>query len=338
MPCQFGKQTAIPFNNSVSHSLSPFDLIHSDVWGPSPITTQGGSRYFVIFVDDFSRYTWIYLFKNCSELYHIYRDFTKMIETQFSKPIKVFRSDYAQEYKAHEFNSILHQFGIVPHSSCVGTSQQNGKVERKLRHILDVVCATTITISTPSQFLGKLLLLSFTPSIGVLLPLFRIKLLMICCLVILPPMTYLESLDVSVLFFFKIVKETNLSFFLVCVFFLGVELIKKVISVMIPLANVFVFLGIWSFGNTKCFTNYLLFLFPLFPLSILSLTFNLRSLPLLCLSTLTWSLSLPLLFLMFLLMHLMSFPHRSSTCPLILPQLWILPVLLTPMHFVVPIG
>ena len=54
IPCQFGKQTALPFNNSVSHALSPFDLIHSDVWGPSPITTQGGSRYFVIFVDDFS--------------------------------------------------------------------------------------------------------------------------------------------------------------------------------------------------------------------------------------------------------------------------------------------
>ena len=155
MPCQFGKQTILPFNNSVSHALSSFDLIHSDVWGPSPISTPGGSRYFVIFVDDFSRYTWIYLFKNRSELYQIYRDFTKMIETQFSKPIKVFRSDNAQEYKAHEFTSILHQFGIVPHSSCPGTSQQNGRAERKLRHILDVVRATTIAASTPSQFWGE---------------------------------------------------------------------------------------------------------------------------------------------------------------------------------------
>ena len=80
MPCQFGKQTALPFNNSVSHALSSFDLIHSDVWGPSPISTLGGSRYFVIVVDDFSQYSWIYLFKNSFELYQIYRDFTKMIE------------------------------------------------------------------------------------------------------------------------------------------------------------------------------------------------------------------------------------------------------------------
>ena len=105
-------------------------------------------------MDDFSRYTWIYLFKNRSELYQIYRDFIKMIETQFSKPIKVFRFDNAQEYKAHEFTSILHKFCTVPHSSRAGTSQQNGRAERKLRHILDVVRATTIAACTPSLFWG----------------------------------------------------------------------------------------------------------------------------------------------------------------------------------------
>ena len=157
-PCQFGEQTALPFNNSVSYALSSFDLIHSYVWGPSPISTPGGSRYFIIFVDDFSRYTWIYLFKNRFELYQIYRDFIKMIETRFSKPIKVFRFDNAQEYKAHEFTSILYQFGTIPHSSCAGTSQQNGRAERKLRHILDVVRATTIAASTPSQFQGEAVL------------------------------------------------------------------------------------------------------------------------------------------------------------------------------------
>ena len=94
----------------------------------------------------------ILLLKNLSELYQIYRDFTKMIETQFYKPIKVFRSNNAQEYKAYEFTSILHQFGTIPHSSCAGTSQQNGRAEHKLRYIPDVVRATTIAASTPSQF------------------------------------------------------------------------------------------------------------------------------------------------------------------------------------------
>ena len=42
MPCQFGKQTALPFNNSVSHALSSFDLIHSDVWAPLPFILRVG--------------------------------------------------------------------------------------------------------------------------------------------------------------------------------------------------------------------------------------------------------------------------------------------------------
>jgi hypothetical protein len=52
--CQLAKQPALSFNNSDSFSHASFDLIHSDIWGPSPTATVGGSKYFVIFVDDFS--------------------------------------------------------------------------------------------------------------------------------------------------------------------------------------------------------------------------------------------------------------------------------------------
>ena len=54
---QLGKQPALPFNTSESMSTNIFDLIHSDVWEPSSISSIGGSRYFVIFVDDYSYYS-----------------------------------------------------------------------------------------------------------------------------------------------------------------------------------------------------------------------------------------------------------------------------------------
>ena len=55
--CQLEKQPALPFNTSESISTDIFDLIHSDVWGPSPISSIGGSRYFIVFVDDYSSYS-----------------------------------------------------------------------------------------------------------------------------------------------------------------------------------------------------------------------------------------------------------------------------------------
>jgi hypothetical protein len=96
--CQLGKQPALSFNNSKSHATASFDLIHSNVWGPFPVASMSGSRYFVVFFDDFSRYTWVFLMKSRSELLDIYRTFAKMVETQFSKPIKAFHSDNALEY------------------------------------------------------------------------------------------------------------------------------------------------------------------------------------------------------------------------------------------------
>ena len=96
--CQLGKQPALPFNSNESISTDIFDLIHSDVWGPSSISSIGGSRYFVVFVDDYSRYSWIFHMKHRSELLQVYSNFAKMVETQFSKRIKIFRSNNALEY------------------------------------------------------------------------------------------------------------------------------------------------------------------------------------------------------------------------------------------------
>ena len=67
--------------------------------------------------------------KHCSKLLQIYSNFAKMVETQFSKRIQIFRSDNALEYTQYAFQAVLHSYGTVHQLTCPATSQQNGKAE-----------------------------------------------------------------------------------------------------------------------------------------------------------------------------------------------------------------
>jgi len=72
---QIGKQSPLLFNNIESIAFVSFDLILSYVWGPSLIPSISVSRYFVIFVDDYSCYSWMFLMKSHSQLLDIYQNF-----------------------------------------------------------------------------------------------------------------------------------------------------------------------------------------------------------------------------------------------------------------------
>ena len=78
-----------------------------------------------------------------------------MVETQFSKWIKIFRSNNPLEYTQYVFQAILHSYGTIHQITCLGTSQQNGRAERKFRYILDIVRALLLFAKVPAFFLGK---------------------------------------------------------------------------------------------------------------------------------------------------------------------------------------
>lgn len=117
-------------------------LILFTLRGPSRVSTMGGARYYVIFVDDFSRFTWIYLLHSRLDFLQVYRDFYTMIRTQFSKNIQIFRSNSGGEYKSRPFKELLVSQGTLPQLSCTDTPQQNdGVAERKHRHIMETTRA-----------------------------------------------------------------------------------------------------------------------------------------------------------------------------------------------------
>ena len=93
--------------------------------------------------------------KSHSEILPIYSNFAKMVETQFSKRIKTFRSDNTLEYTQYAFQALLHSYGIVHHLTCPGTFQQNGRAEIKFRHILNTVRALLLSAKVPAPFWGE---------------------------------------------------------------------------------------------------------------------------------------------------------------------------------------
>jgi histone deacetylase 1/2 len=72
--CQLAKSHQLPYPVSISVSTVPFEQVFSDVWGPAPISV-GKHAYYVCFIDDYSKFTWIYLLKKRSEVYQVFLNF-----------------------------------------------------------------------------------------------------------------------------------------------------------------------------------------------------------------------------------------------------------------------
>jgi len=157
--CHLGKHVRSSFSSRPDpRAASPFSVIHSDVWGPSRVTSHLGFRYFVTFIDDFSRCTWLYLMKDRSELFTHFKSFCFEIQNQFQTSIKILRSDNAREYFSASFSSYLSSQGILHQSSCPHTPQQNGVAERKHRHLIETARTLLLHTHVPLKFWGEAIL------------------------------------------------------------------------------------------------------------------------------------------------------------------------------------
>ena len=125
--CQIGKQIKLPF----SLVTAPFQIIHSDLW-TSPVQSLSGIRYYVLFLDQFSHFLWVYPIRSKAEVFSKFHLFFKYVENQFKTKVQTLQCDNGTEYNNSKFHNFFAEQGITFRFSCPYTSQQNGRSERMI--------------------------------------------------------------------------------------------------------------------------------------------------------------------------------------------------------------
>jgi hypothetical protein len=111
--CVKGKhqRTSFPKDGAMRASQL-LEIVHADVCGPTKTTSHGGARYFLTFIDNFSRKTRVYLLKAKGEVFEKFKQYKALVEKEIGHKIKVLRFDNGGEFVSKKFDAFLAECGI----------------------------------------------------------------------------------------------------------------------------------------------------------------------------------------------------------------------------------
>ncbi|MCO5611856.1 hypothetical protein L7F22_066115 [Adiantum nelumboides] len=137
--CVLGKMHRFAFSQDGSvRATRKLQLVHSDVCGPMRTPSVGNSLYFVTFIDDFSRFCWVYPLKAKSDVFAVFQHYVSMVENETGCKVQTLRTDRGGEYMSGAFKDFLGKKGIKHQCTMPYTPQQNGVAERKNRSLMEM--------------------------------------------------------------------------------------------------------------------------------------------------------------------------------------------------------
>lgn len=139
--CQYAKLKRNSFKLQPKKEYEPGDKIHSDVCGPFQIEAINGARYYLVFKDEASEYRTVYTLKYKSDVYNKFVDFVNKVKNQFGHDIKVFKTDNGREYVNSEMIKFMSARGIIHETTAPHNPEQNGKAEREIRTLSEMIRA-----------------------------------------------------------------------------------------------------------------------------------------------------------------------------------------------------
>jgi transposase InsO family protein len=135
--CCEGKQTRLPFPSGNHRSKKLLEVVHSDLCGPMETKSIGQAKYFLLFVDDASRMSFVYFLKEKNQALQRFKEFRGMVENQTESKIKTLRTDNGGEFCSQQMESYLKAAGITHQKTNPYTPEQNGLCERFNRTIVE---------------------------------------------------------------------------------------------------------------------------------------------------------------------------------------------------------
>lgn len=138
-PCELGKGHRLPFKQSTSATFKPLELLHTDVCGPMPVTSLGGSNFFVTVLDDYTGLATMQPMARKSETASAIKATIALMETQTGLSVQRLRCDNGSEYINTELTTFCSGKGIRLQTTVRYTPEQNGKAERLNRTLMDKV-------------------------------------------------------------------------------------------------------------------------------------------------------------------------------------------------------
>ncbi|RVX02202.1 Retrovirus-related Pol polyprotein from transposon TNT 1-94 [Vitis vinifera] len=151
--CILGKQKKVSFlKTGKTPKAEKLELVYTDLWGPSPVASLGGSRYYITFIDDSSRKVWVYFLKNKSDVIVTFKKWKVMVETETGLKVKCLRSDNGGEYIDGGFSEYCAAQGIRMEKTIPGTPQQNGVAERMNRTLNERARSMRLHVGLPKTF------------------------------------------------------------------------------------------------------------------------------------------------------------------------------------------
>ena len=152
---KFARQS---FKSVQERSNELLSLIHNDLCDFKAIPSRGGKNYFITFIDDYSKYCYVYLLHSKDEALNSFKTYKAEVENQLEKKIKVIRSDRGGEYESAAFSDFCVQYGIVHQTTAPYTPQQNGVAERKNRTLKEMINSMLNSSGLPHNLWGEALL------------------------------------------------------------------------------------------------------------------------------------------------------------------------------------